>query len=169
MVPVAARRLARIIDLANKYDAISQRIIETHPELDEDSVQETTLKYLGGTNQEYNLDRYFRSKELLSKFPREGTDEEKWQFIIDNLRDESNEESKLKNMLYLIKEAGFLRTFHEDGTYTDENFIDLVKKGFLGWAENFYKPNSPYISNALSMFRGEQMGYAEEELNPIYA
>jgi hypothetical protein len=78
MVPVAARRLARIIDLANKYDAISQRIIETHPELDEDSVQEATLKFFGTTNQEYNMDRYLRSKELLSKFPKEGTEDEKW-------------------------------------------------------------------------------------------
>lgn len=169
MVPVAARRLARIIDLANKYDAISQRIIETHPELDEDSVQEATLKFFGTTNQEYNMDRYLRSKELLSKFPKEGTEDEKWQFIIDNLRDDSNEESKLKSMLYLIKEAGTLRTYNKDGSYTDESFIDLVKKGFLGWAENFYKPNYPYISNVRSMLTGEQLGYAEEELNPSYA
>ena len=169
MVPVAARRLARIIDLANKYDAISQRIIETHPELDEDSVQEANLKFFGTTNQEYNMDRYLRSKELLSKFPKEGTEDEKWQFIIDNLRDDSNEESKLKSMLYLIKEAGTLRTYNKDGSYTDESFIDLVKKGFLGWAENFYKPNYPYISNVRSMLTGEQLGYAEEELNPSYA
>jgi hypothetical protein len=72
-------------------------------------------------------------------------------------------------MLYLIKEAGVLRTYNKDGSYTDENFIDLVKKGFLGWAENFYKPNYPYISNARSMLTGEQLGYAEEELNPSYA
>ena len=169
MVPVAARRLARIIDLANKYDAISQRIIETHPELDEDSVQEANLKFFGTTNHEYNMDRYLRSKELLSKFPKEGTEDEKWQFIIDNLRDDSNEESKLKSMLYLIKEAGTLRTYNKDGSYTDESFIDLVKKGFLGWAENFYKPNYPYISNVRSMLTGEQLGYAEEELNPSYA
>lgn len=169
MVPVAARRLARVIDLANKYDAISQRIIETHPELDEDSVQEATLKFFGATNQEYNMDRYLRSKELLSKFPKEGTEDEKWQFIIDNLRDDSNEESKLKSMLYLIKEVGTLRTYNKDGSYIDESFIDLVKKGFLGWAENFYKPNYPYISNVRSMLTGEQLGYAEEELNPSYA
>lgn len=169
MVPVAARRLARVIDIANKYDAISQRIIETHPELDEDSVQEATLNFFGATNQEYNMDRYLRSKDLLSKFPKEGTEDEKWQFIIDNLRDDSNEESKLKSMLYLIKEAGTLRTYNKDGSYTDESFIDLVKKGFFGWAENFYKPNYPYISNVRSMLTGEQLGYAEEELNPSYA
>ena len=61
MVPVASRRLARIIDYSNKVDRITQEIIKRNPELEGRDVEEVSKEFLKATNPK-NLDRYLRSK-----------------------------------------------------------------------------------------------------------
>lgn len=154
MVPVASRRLARIIDYSNKVDRITQEIIKRNPELEGRDVEEVSKEFLKATNPK-NLDRYLRSKELLATFPKEGTEKEKYEFAYQSLREDSNEESKLKNMLYIIEQAGLL---------------DKVKSGYMDWEEYFFKQQKsiPY-SVLTSMATGKMLGYEEDELRPEYA
>lgn len=154
MVPVAARRLARIIDYSNKVDRITQEIIKRNPELEGRDVEEVSKEFLKSTNPR-NLDRYLRSKELLAAFPKEGTEQEKYEFAYKSLREDSNEESKLKNMLYIIEQAGLL---------------DKVKSGYMDWEEYFFKQQKsiPYAV-LTSMATGKMLGYEEDELRPEYA
>ena len=154
MVPVAARRLARIIDYSNKVDRITQEIIKRNPELEDRDVEEVSKEFLKATNPK-NLDRYLRSKELLAAFPKEGTQQEKYEFAYQSLREDSNEESKLKNMLYIIEQAGLL---------------DEVKSGYMDWEKYFFKQQKsiPY-SVLTSMVTGKMLGYEEDELRPEYA
>lgn len=154
MVPVAARRLARIIDYSNKVDRITQEIIKRNPELEGRDVEEISKEILKSTNPK-NLDRYLRSKELLATFPKNGTAQEKYEFAYRSLRSDSNEESKLKNMLYLIEKAGLL---------------DDVKSGYSNWEQYFFQPQKsiPY-STLISMATGKMLGYEEDELRPEYA
>lgn len=154
MVPVAARRLARIIDYSNKVDRITQEIIKRNPELEDREVEEVSKEFLKATNPK-NLDRYLRSKELLAAFPKEGTQQEKYEFAYQSLREDSNEESKLKNMLYIIEQAGLL---------------DEVKSGYMDWEKYFFKQQKsiPY-SVLTSMVTGKMLGYEEDELRPEYA
>lgn len=154
MVPVASRRLARIIDYSNKVDRITQEIIKRNPELEGRDVEEVSKEFLKATNPK-NLDRYLRSKELLATFPKEGSDQEKYEFAYQGLREDSNEESKLKNMLYIIEQAGLL---------------DKVKSGYMDWEKYFFKQQKsiPY-SVLTSMATGKMLGYEEDELRPEYA
>ena len=154
MVPVASRRLARIIDYSNKVDRITQEIIKRNPELEARDVDEVSKEFLKATNPK-NLDRYLRSKELLAAFPKEGTEQEKYEFAYQSLREDSNEESKLKNMLYIIEQAGLL---------------DKVKSGYMDWEKYFFKQQKsiPY-SVLTSMATGKMLGYEEDELRPEYA
>lgn len=154
MVPVASRRLARIIDYSNKVDRITQEIIKRNPELEGRDVEEVSKEFLKATNPK-NLDRYLRSKELLATFPKEGTEQEKYEFAYQSLREDSNEESKLKNMLYIIEQAGLL---------------DKVKSGYMDWEKYFFKQQKsiPY-SVLTSMATGKMLGYEEDELRPEYA
>lgn len=154
MVPVASRRLARIIDYSNKVDRITQEIIKRNPELEGRDVEEVSKEFLKATNPK-NLDRYLRSKELLAAFPKEGTEQEKYEFAYQSLREDSNEESKLKNMLYIIEQAGLL---------------DKVKSGYMDWGKYFFKQQKsiPY-SVLTSMATGKMLGYEEDELRPEYA
>lgn len=154
MVPVAARRLARIIDYSNKVDRITQEIIKRNPELEGRDVEEVSKEFLKATNPK-NLDRYLRSKELLSAFPKDGSEQEKYEFAYQSLREDSNEESKLKNMLYIIEQAGL---------------SDKVKSGYMDWEKYFFKQQKsiPY-SVLTSMVTGKMLGYEEEELRPEYA
>lgn len=154
MVPVAARRLARIIDYSNKVDRITQEIIKRNPELEDRDVEEVSKEFLKATNPK-NLDRYLRSKELLAAFPKEGAQQEKYEFAYQSLREDSNEESKLKNMLYIIEQAGLL---------------DEVKSGYMDWEKYFFKQQKsiPY-SVLTSMVTGKMLGYEEDELRPEYA
>lgn len=154
MVPVASRRLARIIDYSNKVDRITQEIIKRNPELEGRDVEEVSKEFLKATNPK-NLDRYLRSKELLAAFPKEGTEQEKYEFAYQSLREDSNEESKLKNMLYIIEQAGLL---------------DKVKSGYMDWEKYFFKQQKsiPY-SVLTSMATGKMLGYEEDELRPEYA
>lgn len=154
MVPVAARRLARIIDYSNKVDRITQEIIKRNPELEDRDVEEVSKEFLKATNPK-NLDRYLRSKELLAAFPKEGTQQEKYEFAYQSLREDSNEESKLKNMLYIIEQAGLL---------------DEVKSGYMDWEKYFFKQQKsiPY-SVLTSIATGKMLGYEEDELRPEYA
>jgi hypothetical protein len=154
MVPIASRRLARIIDYSNKVDRITQEIIKRNPELEGRDVEEVSKEFLKATNPK-NLDRYLRSKELLAAFPKEGTEQEKYEFAYQSLREDSNEESKLKNMLYIIEQAGLL---------------DKVKSGYMDWEKYFFKQQKsiPY-SVLTSMATGKMLGYEEDELRPEYA
>lgn len=154
MIPVASRRLARIIDYSNKVDRITQEIIKRNPELEGRDVEEVSKEFLKATNPK-NLDRYLRSKELLATFPKEGTEQEKYEFAYQSLREDSNEESKLKNMLYIIEQAGLL---------------DKVKSGYMDWEKYFFKQQKsiPY-SVLTSMATGKMLGYEEDELRPEYA
>lgn len=154
MVPVASRRLARIIDYSNKVDRITQEITKRNPELEGRDVEEVSKEFLKATNPK-NLDRYLRSKELLATFPKEGTEQEKYEFAYQSLREDSNEESKLKNMLYIIEQAGLL---------------DKVKSGYMDWEKYFFKQQKsiPY-SVLTSMATGKMLGYEEDELRPEYA
>lgn len=154
MVPVASRRLARIIDYSNKVDRITQEIIKRNPELEDRDVEEVSKEFLKATNPK-NLDRYLRSKELLAAFPKEGTQQEKYEFAYQSLREDSNEESKLKNMLYIIEQAGLL---------------DEVKSGYMDWEKYFFKQQKsiPY-SVLTSIATGKMLGYEEDELRPEYA
>lgn len=154
MVPVASRRLARIIDYSNKVDRITQEIIKRNPELEGRDVEEVSKEFLKATNPK-NLDRYLRSKELLATFPKEGTEQEKYEFAYQSLREDSNEESKLKNMLYIIEQDGLL---------------DKVKSGYMDWEKYFFKQQKsiPY-SVLTSMATGKMLGYEEDELRPEYA
>lgn len=97
MVPVAARRLARVIDYANKVDTVSRILSAQHPELGDD-INNISTSLLKVSNLK-SLDRYFRSQDLLEKFPQMGTNEEKFRFAISNLRSNSAEESELMSML----------------------------------------------------------------------
>lgn len=154
MIPVASRRLARIIDYSNKVDRITQEIIKRNPELEGRDVEEVSKEFLKATNPK-NLDRYLRSKELLAAFPKEGTEQEKYEFAYQSLREDSNEESKLKNMLYIIEQAGLL---------------DKVQSGYMDWEKYFFKQQKsiPY-SVLTSMATGKMLGYEEDELRPEYA
>lgn len=160
MVPVAARRLARVIDYANKVDTVSRILSAQHPELGDD-INNISTSLLKVSNLK-SLDRYFRSQDLLEKFPQMGTNEEKFRFAISNLRSNSAEESELMSMLEFMAKSNE----QIDG----KSLIESVQQAYLGWADFFYKEQKsvPYPT-LQSIITGDLQGYDEEDLRPEYA
>ena len=160
MVPVAARRLARVIDYANKVDTVSRILSAQHPELGDD-INNISTSLLKVSNLK-SLDRYFRSQDLLEKFPQMGTNEEKFRFAISNLRSNSAEESELMSMLEIMAKSNE----QIDG----KSLIESVQQAYLGWADFFYKKQKsvPYPT-LQSIITGDLQGYDEEDLRPEYA
>lgn len=160
MVPVAARRLARVIDYANKVDTVSRILSAQHPELGDD-INNISTSLLKVSNLK-SLDRYFRSQDLLEKFPQMGTNEEKFRFAISNLRSNSAEESELMSMLETMAKSNE----QIDG----KSLIESVQQAYLGWADFFNKEQKsvPYPT-LQSIITGDLQGYDEEDLRPEYA
>lgn len=160
MVKIVGRRLARVIDYANKVNTVSRFLSAQHPELGDD-INNISTSLLKVSNLK-SLDRYFRSQDLLEKFPQMGTDEDKFRFAISSLRSDSTEESELMSMLETMAKSNE----QIDG----KSLIELVQQAYLGWADFFNKEQKsvPYPT-LQSIITGDLQGYDEEDLRPEYA
>ena len=159
MVKIAGRRLARVIDYANKVNTVSRFLSAQHPELGDD-INNISTSLLKVSNLK-SLDRYFRSQDLLEKFPQTGTDEDKFRFAVSSLRSDSIEESELMSMLETMAKSNE----QIDG----KSLIESVQKAYLGWADFFNKKQKsvPYPT-LQSIITGDLQGYDEEDLRPEY-
>lgn len=160
MVKIVGRRLARVIDYANKVNTVSRFLSAQHPELGDD-INNISTSLLKVSNLK-SLDRYFRSQDLLEKFPQMGTDEDKFRFAVSSLRSDSTEESELMSMLETMAKSNE----QIDG----KSLIELVQQAYLGWADFFNKEQKsvPYPT-LQSIITGDLQGYDEEDLRPEYA
>lgn len=160
MVPIVGRRLARVIDYANKVNTVSRFLSAQHPELGDD-VNNISTSLLKVSNLK-SLDRYFRSQDLLERFPQMGTDEEKFRFAISSLRSNSTEESELMSILETMAKS--------NEQINGKSLIESVQQAYLGWAEFFNKEQKsvPYPT-LQSIITGDLQGYDEEDLRPEYA
>lgn len=160
MVKIVGRRLARVIDYANKVNTVSRFLSAQHPELGDD-INNISTSLLKVSNLK-SLDRYFRSQDLLEKFPQAGTDEDKFRFAVSSLRSDSIEESELMSMLETMAKSNE----QIDG----KSLIESVQKVYLGWADFFNKKQKsvPYPT-LQSIITGDLQGYDEEDLRPEYA
>lgn len=160
MVKIVGRRLARVIDYANKVNTVSRILSAQHPELGDD-INNISTSLLKVSNLK-SLDRYFRSQDLLEKFPQMGTDEDKFRFAISSLRSDSTEESELMSMLETMAKS--------NEQINGKSLIELVQQAYLGWADFFNKEQKsvPYPT-LQSIITGDLQGYDEENLRPEYA
>lgn len=160
MVKIVGRRLARVIDYANKVNTVSRFLSAQHPELGDD-INNISTSLLKVSNLK-SLDRYFRSQDLLEKFPQTGTDEDKFRFAVSSLRSDSTEESELMSMLETMAKSNE----QIDG----KSLIESVQQAYLGWADFFNKEQKsvPYPT-LQSIITGDLQGYDEEDLRPEYA